>query len=77
MRTNNAGLRALTTSKERAELRAVGRKPIKLQYLRHSKQRMGFALWNVLSQVPGYPAPGGDNGYPTFSLQTLKDKGLL
>ena len=69
-------MRALTTSKERQELRSVGRKPLKLQYLKRSKQMMGFALWNVLSPVAGYTI-GPDNGFPTFSLQTLKDKGLI
>jgi hypothetical protein len=53
-----------------------GHMPIKLQYLKKSKQMMGQPFWNVLSPVPGYKS-GGINGYPTFGLQTLKDKGLI
>lgn len=50
--------------------------PLKLQYLKRSKQMMGFALWNVLSPVDGY-ITGPDAGVPTFSLDTLKQKGLI
>jgi len=79
MNTDNAGLRALTTSKERAEIRVVGRcgrKRIKLQYLKRSKQMMGFALWNVLTPVDGYTY-GPNSGVPTFSLDMLRAKGLI
>jgi len=77
MNTNNQGLRHLTTAKERQEIRAIGRKHYtKLQYLKGSA-KMGVRLWNVLEQVPGYPPCGGANGYCTFSLQTLKQKGLI
>jgi hypothetical protein len=78
MKITSAGLRALTTSKERAELRAVGtshKPPIRLQYLKGSA-KMGLRLWNVLTPVEGYKA-GGDSGFPTFSLQTLRKKGLI
>jgi hypothetical protein len=48
-----------------------------LQYLKGSKQLMGLALWNVLSpKVKGYTY-GPDTGYPTFSLDTLREKALL
>jgi hypothetical protein len=79
MRTTNAGLEALTTPEELAELRAVGMKrkpPIRLQYLKGSA-RMGLRLWNVLTPVEGYPSCGGINGYPTFSLETLIKKELI
>ena len=46
-----------------------------LQYLKGSAQT-GLRLWNVLTPVKGYKQ-GPDNGYPTFSLDTLKEKGLL
>lgn len=82
MEITNHGLRALTTSKERQELRAVGMtmpkytEPIRLQYLNGSA-KMGLRLWNVLSpKVDGYKY-GPDSGVPTFSLDTLKQKGLL
>jgi hypothetical protein len=72
------GLKALTVPAEQREARVVGRKPIKLQYVKRSKQCFGFACWNLLApQLPEYGTYGGDNGYPTFSLGTLKDKGLI
>jgi hypothetical protein len=46
-----------------------------LQYLKGSKQ-MGLRLWNVMTPVKGYKT-GPDAGYPTFSLPTLQEKGLL
>lgn len=71
------GLRALTTSKERQELRAVGKRHyVKLQYLKGSS-KMGLRLWNVMEQVEGYPPCGPANGYCTFSLQTLKERKLI
>ena len=77
MTINNAGLRALTTDIELAELQAVGtRRVVKLQYLKHSAQR-GLRLWNVLEQVDGYPPCGGANGYCTFSINTLRDRGII
>ncbi len=76
MNIKNEGLRALTVADEQAEIRAIGTvKRVKLQYLKGSA-RMGLRLWNVLSPVEGYKS-GGDNGYPTFSLPTLKAKGLI
>jgi hypothetical protein len=54
----------------------VCKEPLRLQYLKGSA-KMGLRLWNVLSpQVEGYKY-GPDSGVPTFSLDTLKDKGLL
>lgn len=77
MKTNNAGLRWLTTSQERQEIRAIGKRHYtKLQYLKGSA-KMGVRLWNVLTSVPGYPASGGMNGYPTFSLSTLIERKLI
>ena len=70
------GLEALTTPDEQKEINAVGRKPIKLQYLKRSKELFGFACWNVLSPVEGYKT-GPDAGFPTFSLETLKQKELI
>ena len=74
----NAGLVALTVEAERVELQAVTkRKPVvKLQYLTRSKE-CGLRLWNVLGQVEGYPPCGGANGYPTFSLDTLRARGIV
>jgi hypothetical protein len=77
MTVDNAGLRALTTSDERTELQSVGARRVKLQYLKGSKQKMGMRLWNVLSpRVAGYRY-GKDSGFPTFSLDTLRAKGLI
>jgi hypothetical protein len=68
---------ALATPDEIKELAYVGVQPLRLQYLKGSKQKMGLALWNVLSpKVEGYKS-GPDFGYPTFSLATLKSKGLI
>lgn len=81
-------LRALTVDDEQREVLAVlngkgatmcmsnSKQPLRLQYLKGSA-KMGLRLWNVLSpQVEGYKY-GPDSGFPTFSLDTLKDKGLL
>lgn len=68
---------ALVTDSEAKELKYVGIKRIRLQYLKGSKAKMGLALWNVLEpKVDGYTY-GPDSGVPTFSLQTLRDKGLI
>jgi hypothetical protein len=73
----NKGLTALTVECERAEFHCVGKLPIKLQYLRGSKEKMHVRLWNVLSpKVEGYKY-GKDSGFPTFSLGTLRSKGLI
>jgi hypothetical protein len=81
------GLRALTVESERVEVLAAlnggspmcmtnSKQPLKLQYLKGSA-KMGLRLWNVISpQVDGYTY-GPDSGVPTFSLETLKAKGLL
>jgi len=45
-----------------------------LRYLKGSKKMMGVALWDVLSPVKGY---NKDIGYPTFSLDGLKERGLI
>lgn len=76
MKTNK-GLTALTVEAERKELSFVGKRTIRLQYLKGSKEKMGLALWNVLSpEVAGYKY-GPDSGFPTFSLETLRAKGLI
>ncbi len=80
--SNKKGLIALTVEDEQKELKAVNPTLIKkprliLQYLKGSKRMMGLALWNVIyPQVPGYTY-GANSGVPTFSLDTLKQKGLL
>lgn len=80
----NERLRALTVEDEQKEVLAVlngkgeamPKEPLRLQYLKGSA-KMGLRLWNVLSpKVEGYTY-GPDSGVPTFSLDTLKDKGLL
>ena len=78
--TLNKGLKALTTESEQAELAVIGRKasrkPCRLQYLKGSA-KMGLRLWNVLQpKLEGYTY-GPDSGFPTFGLQTLKDKGVI
>lgn len=78
----NKALEALTVAIEQQELKAVGRKPIKLRYLKGSKEKMAWAnqygldgrMWDVLTPIPGYTK---DIGYPTFSLQGLKERGLI
>ena len=75
MKTLTEGLKALTVETEQKEILAVGRKPIKLQYLKRSKE-CGLRMWNCLTPVEGYKT-GPDMGFPTFSLQTLIDKGLI
>jgi hypothetical protein len=72
------GFNVLSTRAEIEELAYVGVQPLRLQYLKGSKQKMGQPYWNLLSpQLPGYKLYGGMNGYPTFGLDTLKSKGLL
>ena len=69
--------RALLADDEIKEVEAVGREPLRLRYVRDSKRIMGLALWDVLSpKVPGYRYDN-DSGFPTFSLGTLKKKGLI
>ena len=72
------GFEALAAPDEIKELAYVGVQPLRLQYLKGSKQKMGQAYWNLLSpQLPDYKPFGKENGYPTFGLQSLKDKGLI
>jgi hypothetical protein len=83
MKTTNIGLRALTTSKERAELRAVGRMPRKPLILRYKGQMLwskqygiDSRLWDVLAPVlPTYDYRSG--GYPTLTIDGLKERGLI
>jgi hypothetical protein len=49
---------------------------IKLRYLKDSKKKMGLALWDVLTPIEGYTY-SIDNGFPTFSLEGLKERGLI
>jgi len=83
----NKGLRALTTSRERQEIRAAlnGKedtmKNVKLQYIGKmewgDKYGIDSRMWNVLSPaLEGYPT-GPLAGKPTLTLQGLKEKGLL
>jgi len=76
----NPGLKALTTDDELKEMTGpLGRdmSPIRLQYLTGSKKK-GLALWNVLSpQLPNYPPNGGSNGFPTFSVDGLRQNGIV
>jgi hypothetical protein len=50
---------------------------LKLRYVRKSKRMMGFSLWDVLTPIPGYPKSNKVNGYPTLSLEGLKERGLI
>jgi len=50
---------------------------LKLRYVRKSKAIMGIALWDVLTPIPGYPQVSEANGYPTLSLEGLKERGLI
>ncbi len=83
MKVRNAGLRALTTSKERAELRTIvslPRKPLILRYrgqMIWSKQYgIDSRLWDVVAPIlPTYDYSSG--GYPTLTLEGLKEKGIL
>ncbi len=48
---------------------------IQLEYLKGSKKMMGVALWNLISpKLKGYTY---DGGYPTFSIDGLKERGLI
>lgn len=83
MKTNNPGLRALTTSKERQELRAVGVKPRLILKYHKGSERIGkpygidARLWDVLSpRLPGYRYDS-DSHIPTLSVEGLKKNGLL
>lgn len=68
-------IKDLATPAELKELKYVGIKRIRLQYLKQSKQKMGFALWNLIEpQLPNYTY---DGGFPTFSIEGLKERGIL
>lgn len=74
MKTNNAGLRALTTSKERQELRAVGtrREPVKLRRTFNMTlcgQTLKF--WRVLAPA-NHPNINSD-----LSIDGLKEWGIV
>lgn len=72
------GFNFLTLPEEKKEVSHIGQAPLRLQYLKKSKQLMGVALWNLLSpQLPEYTQYGNLNGYPTLSLDGLKEKGLI
>ena len=59
---------------EMKELKYVGIKRIRLQYLKNSKKMMGLSLWNLLEpRLPGYP----NDGDPTFSIDGLRERGLI
>ncbi len=65
----------LATVEEIKEAKYVGIRRIRLQYLKRSKQMMGIPLWNLIEpQIPGYTY---DGGYPTFSIDGLKERGIL
>ena len=65
----------LAVPAEIKELKYVGVKRIRLQYLKDSKRKMGLALWNLIEpQLPNYTY---DGGYPTFSIAGLKERGIL
>lgn len=83
MRTNNPGLRALTTSKERQELRAVGVKPRLILKYHKGSEKIGKAygidarLWDVLSpRIPGYNYDA-NSGPVTLSVMGMRERGLL
>ncbi len=60
---------------ELKELKYVGIKRIRLEYLKDSKRKMGFSLWNLLEpRLPGYTY---DGGFPTFSEAGLRERGIL
>lgn len=89
----NKGLRALTTSKERQEIRAVlenrGGKMTPAQVVEAAKrngvtleylersEEMGLALFNVMAPQIEGYKYGPNSGVPTFALETLKQKGLI
>lgn len=80
MKITNRGLRALTTSKERQELRAVGQVPLKLQYVGKmawaDKYGIDSRMWNVVSpRLPEYDYSSG--GLPTLTTQGLKERGII
>jgi len=64
----------LAVPAEIKEAKYVGIKRIRLQYLKDSKRKMGLALWNLQEpRLPGYPVDGD----PTFSIEGLKERGLI
>lgn len=89
----NKGLRALTTSKERKEMRIVfakkGESMPPKQVVEAAKRKgvelqylerseeMGLALYNVMSPEVPGYTYGPNSGVPTFSLQTLEEKNLI
>ena len=86
MRLTNSGLSALITDEERAEILAVKRKGVRLQYLKGS-ERMSMRtmtgelidcrLWNVLSpRLAGY-IYGPNMGIPTLGVEGLRKVGLI
>jgi hypothetical protein len=70
MTTNNAGLRALTTSQERKELRAVGRRKIKFAFFQSDFKGGRIPFWHV-----DYMSPS-DFG-TTLSMDGLKHWGII
>ena len=72
MNINNTGLRALTTSKERQEIRAVGRIPVKLRY-------RGRMAWMVKAGHDGriWDLLGSNNEYATLTLDGLKEMKII
>lgn len=65
----------LATPEEIKEAKYVGVKCIRLQYLKNSKKMMGIALWNLAE--PKLPRYDYTHGLPTFSIDGLKQVGVL
>jgi hypothetical protein len=73
-------IKDLCTQDEVKEAQAVGKLPLKLQYLGKMKWSEAYnidsRMWNVLSpKLPGYTYDG--KGWPTFTLTGLKERGLI
>jgi len=81
MKTINTGLRALTTSKERAEIRAIGvKRQVRLVYKGQMKWSRKYGIdsrmWDVVLPIlPRYDYSSG--GYPTFTIEGLKERKLI
>lgn len=65
----------LTTPEERKEVKYVGVARIRLQYLKDSKRKMGIPLWNLIE--PHLPNYTYDGGFPTFSIDGLRQHGVI
>ena len=78
----NAGLVALTTESEQAEIKVVGKPPIRLRYHKGSERTgrsygIDCRLWDVLSPKLANYVYNSDSHVPTLSVEGLRQVGLI